>query len=136
MGRDGLYRRRRTDGRRPHRVEIRHSAEEYARVAAMASYLGISIPRLYEQSLFAGDAAAAARLTTVLTELRTALRLTANGANNLNQIARTANAVGDISAPQTQAAARLMQLQGERIEALVNSLPVGFAFDIDNGASS
>lgn len=132
MERDGLFRRRRTDGPRGHRVVIKHDDAEYARVAAMASHLGVSIPRLYEQSLYAGDTVAAQRLTTLLMELRLAMRLLGNGANNLNQIARKANAGGDVSWPQAEAAAKLMIGQVDRLEDLIRSIPAARAFDVED----
>lgn len=129
--RDGLFRRRRTDGRRGNRVVIAHTDAEYARVKSIATQMGISIPRLYEQSLYAGDTAAAAHLTSLLMELRIAMRLMGSAANNLNQLARAANTGGDIHWPQIEAAAELMQSSVKRVEGLISAIPAARAFDVE-----
>ncbi|GAB3583080.1 hypothetical protein [Calidifontibacter terrae] len=121
--RDGMFRRRRTDGRRPHRTVIKHSDEEWARVQSIARAQGVSVPRLYEQSLHAGDVVAAAKLSQIYAELLVIQRLMANAASNINQVAKVANSTGDVEEDRLLAAYGFLRQQADRLSALMNDLP-------------
>ncbi len=124
----GLYRRRRTEGRREHRTVIKHSDEEWARVQALAQTQGVSVPRLYERAVHAGDVVAAARLTEVVGELVVVQRIMAGAASNLNQLARVANSTGEVSGAQVLAAARHMDSQVGRLREVIAEIPGGDLF--------
>lgn len=116
------YRRRRLEGRRDHRTVIRHSDEEWARVQALAQVHGVSVPRLYERSLHAGDVVAAARLSRLVTEMIVVARVMGKTAVNLNQLARVANATGEVEARQVLAAAHHFDRQVEAVKALLEQV--------------
>lgn len=123
--RDGVYRRR-GGSRRQRRTVIKHSDEEWARVQALAQLQGISAPRLYERALHAGDVVTAAKVTEVYGELVMLQRLIGNTAANINQVAKVANATGELpTAEQMQSAADLMQRQVDRIAELLRQIPGG-----------
>lgn len=126
--REGLFRRRRTGGRREHRTVIKHSDEEWARVQSLAQAQGVSVPRLYERSLHAGDVVAASKLTTVYGELLIVQRIMGNAANNLNQAAKVANSTSEIHGEQILAAADLMRRQADRVFELMQEIPGGRDF--------
>ena len=127
-GRLGLYRRRRSDGRRVHRTVIKHTDEEWARVQSIAQAQGVSVPRLYERSLHAGDVLAATRLSRFVSELDVVLRVMSKTAVNLNQLARVANSSGDLSGPQVLAAAEHLDRQVERVKTMLEAVAHGDLF--------
>lgn len=133
--RSGRYRRRLVGGARAHRTVIKHDDVEYARVCALAQLQGVSLPRLYEQALHAGDVAQAAQLSRIVGELALLLRLVAGAASNVNQLARVANATGDVQAPQVLAAAAHLDGQVARLQELVASIPGGDLYKDDVAAS-
>lgn len=124
----GVYRRRRAEGRRTHRTVIMHTDEEWARVQSIAQAQGVSVPRLYERSLHAGDVIAAARLSRFVTELGVVLRVMSKSAVNLNQLAKVANTTGDISGPQVTAAADHLDRQVERVTGMLGEVAYGDLF--------
>ncbi len=130
-GRSGRYRRRLVGGARAHRTVIKHDDVEYARVCALAQLQGVSLPRLYEQALHAGDVAQAAQLSRIVGELALLLRLVAGAASNLNQLARVANASGEVEAAQVVAAAAHLDAQVVRLQAVVVSIPGGDLYKDD-----
>lgn len=121
--REGLFRRRRTEGRRPHRTVIKHSDEEWARVQSIARAQGVSVPRLYEQSLHAGDVVAAAKLSQVFAELLVIQRLMGNAATNINQVAKVANTTGEVEDERLLAASSFMRQQADRLSDVLDELP-------------
>jgi len=123
----GLYRRR-SDSRRLHRTVIKHTDEEWARVQSIAQAQSVSVPRLYERSLHAGDVLAATRLSRFVTEVGVVLRVMSKTAVNLNQLARVANATGEVSAPQILAAAEHFDRQVERVKAMLEQVSHGDLF--------
>lgn len=126
--RDGLFRRRQVGGRRPHRTIIRHTDAEFVRVQAMAVVEGVSVPRLYERALLAGDVVAAEKLTTIHGDLIVIGRLLANAANNVNQAAKVANTTGEVHAGQLLAAVDLLDGQADRVHQVLADLPGGELF--------
>lgn len=128
--RQGRYRRRTSGAQRTLRTVIRHSPEEYARVVSVARGQGVSVPRLYERALWAGDAVAAARMVRLLREADVILRVVANAANNVNQLARVANSTGEVHAAQVEAAAAHLEGQLAQLRVVVQSAARGELFDI------
>jgi hypothetical protein len=90
----GAARRHRVEGGRPHAVKIRLTDTEYAAVTARACAARVSVQR------FLADCALPRRQQTTIVppaltaELAALRRLTANLANNVNQIARKLNSGG------------------------------------------
>lgn len=118
--REGVYRRRLSEGRREHRTVIKHTAEEWVRVVSLARAQGVSVPRLYERAVHAGDVVAAAKLTRVVDELLFVQRLMANATNNLNQIAKVANTNGEVArAEDIGHHADAIREQADRVFALM-----------------
>lgn len=124
----GLYRRRLIGGRRTHRTVIMHTDQEWARVQSIAQAQGVSVPRLYERSLHAGDVIAATRLSRFVTELGVVLRVMSKTAVNLNQMARVANSTGQVSGPQVLAAAEHFDRQVARVIAMMDEVSHGDLF--------
>lgn len=116
------FRRRMVGGRRPHVTKIAHSDEEWARVQAMATAMGISVPRLYERALRVGDAQAVLKISRLVDEVRIIERVMSKTAVNINQIAVVANATGEVSAPQIAAAARHLDAQVMRVIELLEEV--------------
>ena len=95
---------------------------------ALAAAQGVSVPRLYERALFAGDAVSAARLTQIHDEMLGVRRLVAGAASNVNQVARVANASGGVSSVelgQLQVAHEALLRYLERLMGLLEGLPGG-----------
>lgn len=115
--------------RRDKRTVIKHTAEEWARVAAMAEVQGVSVARLYERALCAGDAVAAVKMSQIYAELVMTQRLLIGVATNVNQMAAVANATGELpTAAQLEAALELAQRQVDRVVDLLQTLPGGDVF--------
>jgi len=127
--RDGVFRRRRTDGRRDHRTVIKHTDDEWARVQAMALVQNISVPRLYERALRSGGVIAAERLANIRLEMESSLRMIGLAGNNLNQTARIANATGDVHYPQIRAAAEVVDKHLAALRVLLAQIAEGFPED-------
>jgi hypothetical protein len=109
----GRVRRRR--GAEPRRVsqQVLLTAEEQEQLRARAGELGVSVPRLLVESALSGVETPAERRAWIaeLFELR---RLLATIANNVNQLAKTANITGEVPV-----GARLTRTLGEVDELLV-----------------
>ncbi|MFC7646763.1 relaxase/mobilization nuclease domain-containing protein [Streptosporangium lutulentum] len=89
-------RQRRQQGGRPHKHSVRMSQEEQAVVEARAGQAGVSVPRFLVEAGLAGDAATASQLRANAAELLAARRLVAAVGVNLNQLAKVANATGEV----------------------------------------
>ncbi|UUW93001.1 plasmid mobilization relaxosome protein MobC [Pimelobacter simplex] len=122
-GRTKTRRRRNQGGARPNRTVIRHTDEEWARVNAAASHLGLSVPGFYERAAFAGSAQAAVELSIIEDELFGVRRLLANAANNLNQVARSLNTDGSHEPAQLAGSLQLFEDTIARLNGLLDSLP-------------
>lgn len=118
-------RRRNKDGRRAHRTVIRHNDAEWARVTAMATHLGVSVPGLYERAVFAGSVQAAVGIEEIHSELIGVRRLLANAANNLNQVARAANSGEGVDHGRLEASLSLFERSIERLFEILHNLPGG-----------
>lgn len=126
----GSARRHRVEGGRQHQVKIRFTDAEYDAVAARAAGAHVSVQR------YLVDGALARRPprsvpSALAAELAGLRRLTANLANNINQIARRLNAGGDPDAGTT-AAADAVRRAMNRLDAALAWLgvpPAGSAGD-------
>ena len=130
-GRDGTgarpstRRRKRVEGGRRHRHEVKVTPEEEGQLLALALRYRVSVPKLLIDSALAGGAANAAANASVrdelLTELFKAYRVLAGIANNVNQIARATNATGEAQA-ETSATLAAVRRTAERIDGLIDQL--------------
>ncbi|MBC9958341.1 plasmid mobilization relaxosome protein MobC [Yimella sp. cx-51] len=94
------------------------------RVQALAAAQKISVPRLYERALTTGGVVASAKLSRIHDELYGVRRLLAIDSNNLNQLARVANATERLEA-EAELLATIEHLSkvADRITAVIESLP-------------
>ena len=90
-----VRRRRETDARRVSK-QVLLTAQEQERLRARAGECGVSVPRLLVESALSGVETPAERRAWIaeLFELR---RVLATVANNVNQLAKTANITGELS---------------------------------------
>lgn len=84
-------RRRRQEGGRPIRPNVRLTVEEDARLQILAAAQHVSVPKLLIDSALSGSAVAAVQQQELVQELFKMNRLLANIANNVNQIAHATN---------------------------------------------
>lgn len=93
-------RRRRGEGGRHHRHEVKVTLQEEALLRQLAVARRVSVPRLLVESAIAGGVETASERHDAIEELFKVHRLLAKLANNVNQIARAANAsASDAKAP-------------------------------------
>lgn len=118
----GRRRRANFPGGRLHRHEVRVSPEEEALLLRLAAAQQITIPRLLVES------ALAATRGETLTERRRAMvelfaihRLLAAVSNNVNQLARAANATGHIGS-ELSATLNAVRQTAERIDRAIDGL--------------
>jgi len=92
-----LGRRRRANlpGGRRHAHQVRVSAEEEAVLVRLAEEAGVSVPRLLVEAAVAQDKVTATDRRAILAALFELNRVVGGAANNLNQLAKHANATGD-----------------------------------------
>lgn len=118
-------RRRRVEGGRQHRHEVKVTPEEEGQLVRLALRYRVSIPKLLVDSALAGGASNAAANESVreelLAQLFSAHRLLAGIANNVNQIARATNATNEIQ-PATEATLAKVREVAVRIDGLVDEL--------------
>lgn len=118
-------RRRRVEGGRHHRHVVRVTPEEEAQLLSLALRYHVSVPKLLVDSAVAGGAGAAAENASVRHELIARLfgthRLLAGIANNVNQLARVANATGTVPA-ETEPTLAAARRTAERIDELVDQI--------------
>lgn len=119
----GLLRRRRANaaGGRDASHRVRVTAEESAILTELANAQGVTVPRLLVESALAGDRETASRRRDAIVELFAVRRLLAAVSNNLNQVARHANATSELPADAgavVAAIARVVQRMDLAAEAL------------------
>jgi len=104
---------------------VRVTPEEEAQLLALALRYRVSVPKLLVDAALAGGSEAAAENASVryalVTELFGLHRLLANIANNVNQVAKVANATGAVP-PETDAVLSSTRRAAARIDALVDEL--------------
>lgn len=124
-GEGQALRRRRVMGGRRHRHVVRVTPEEEAQLLGLALRRRVSVPKLLVESALAGSSEAAAANATTRTVLFTELfgvhRLLASIANNVNQIARVANATGGVPPEASEVLAAVRRV-ADRIDELVDRL--------------
>jgi hypothetical protein len=117
----GAARLRRVEGGRQHVVKVKLDEAEYAAIAGRAADLKISIQRYFVSSAFnSRSPAQPARVpSSMAAELAGLRRLTANLANNINQIARALNsgATPAVSIPAAADAVRRVMIRLDSVLA-------------------
>jgi hypothetical protein len=116
---NGAARRHRVEGGRPRAVKIRFTDPEYDAIVARAAEARVSVQRyLVERALSRVAPAHRAAPSALTAELAAIRRLTANLANNMNQIAHWLNAGGDPDARIPAAADAVIRVT-RRLDALL-----------------
>ncbi|MBX3196283.1 MAG: plasmid mobilization relaxosome protein MobC [Microbacteriaceae bacterium] len=113
-------RRRRVEGGRQRRHVVRVTAEEEAQLRDLSARYRVSVPKLLVDSALSGGADAAVSNASVRAEVLTSLfaaqRQIAGIANNVNQLAKFANAngfvPGDAAAALDEARRTTMRISG------------------------
>ena len=90
-------------------------------LARLATEQGVSVPRLLVESAMAGDRETAARRRDAMVELFAVRRLLAAVSNNVNQVARHANA-GEEFPADAAATLKAVKRLVLRIDATISSL--------------
>jgi hypothetical protein len=91
-------RRANVDGGRMHRHEVKVSPEEEAQLLALAEKHRVTIPRLLIEAALSEGTENPSERRDQFMQLSALQRLVGTVANNINQIARHANATGDVPA--------------------------------------
>lgn len=104
---------------RSHRVRV--TAEEAAQLQVLADGQGVTVARLLVESALAGDRETASRRRDAIVELFAVRRLLAAVSNNVNQVARQANATGRLPA-ETGAVLSAVARLVPRLEAAAEAL--------------
>lgn len=126
----GRRRRENAPGGRHHAHKVRVTPEEEAALLARAGRLGVSVPRLLvEAALLDGETLESRSADTewrhqVLTELFAVKRALGASAININQIAKVANATGEVDASLPAAVAHLRKVS-ERVTVALDQWAVG-----------
>lgn len=94
----GRRRRANTPGGRQHAHQVRVSAEEEAVLTRFAAEAGVPVPRLLVEAAVAQDKVTATDRRAILVALFELNRVVGGAANNLNQLAKHANATGNFPA--------------------------------------
>ena len=108
-------------GGRPIRHEVWVSAEEEARLLARAEVLAVTVPRLLLESALSGTPETVTERRDAMAELFAVRRLLAAVSNNVNQLARHANA-GDEFPQQAAGAVRAVQRVVQRLDQVIDGL--------------
>ena len=117
-------RRRRANyvGGRAHRHEVKVSPEEEALLLQAALAQGVTVPRLLVESALTADRGeTATERKQLAAEMFKAVRLLAAVSNNVNQIARHANATGEVSA-ETAATLTAVRRVVARVEDAIDGI--------------
>ncbi|WP_254788560.1 plasmid mobilization relaxosome protein MobC [Arthrobacter sp. ok909] len=91
-------RRANVDGGRMHRHEVKVSPEEEAQLLALAEKHRVTIPRLLIEAALSEGTEIPSERRDQFMQLSALQRLVGTVANNINQIARHANATGEVPA--------------------------------------
>jgi uncharacterized protein (DUF1778 family) len=83
-------------GGRKHELKVRLTDEQRAKVAGRASDAGVSISRLMVEAALSGSDRTATERRAIVIELLGVRRLVAALGNNVNQLAKVANATGQV----------------------------------------
>ena len=118
----GRRRRANARGGRSHRHEVKVTAEEEARLVALAEAQGVTVARLLVESAMSGERGeTASERRALITELFAVHRSVAGVANNVNQIARKLHTTDELALETRQVlAAALATMAG--IDAVIDRL--------------
>lgn len=118
-----LARRRRANvaGGRQHRHVVKVTPEEELRLLVLAGEHDVSVPRLLVESALAQRGETSVQRRAVIAELFAARRLLAAVSNNLNQVAKHANAGSEFPEDAAAALAAVRRIV-PRLEAAVEGL--------------
>ena len=123
-GEGRFARRRRANyaGGRQHQHKVRVSPEEHGRLLTLALEQGVTIPRLLvESALSIGQGETPTQRREAMAELFGLHRLLAAISNNVNQIARVANATGELR-EELEATLRKSREVASRIDDAIDGL--------------
>ena len=123
VGVPGFRRRRRAnvEGGRVGSHRVRTSPAEEALLVQLAAAQGVTVPRLLVESALAGDRETAVVRRDAIVELFAVRRLLAAVSNNVNQVARHANA-GEVFPAEASATLAAVRRLVPRIDAAVDAL--------------
>jgi uncharacterized protein (DUF1778 family) len=108
-------------GGRRHELKVRLTDEQRARVSRRASAAGVSISRLLVEAALSGSARTATERRAIVIELLSVRRLVAALGNNVNQLAKVANATGQIP-EELPAVLEAVERALDRIETIASKL--------------
>lgn len=108
-------------GGRQHSHRVLVTAEEEARLAQLAAAGRVTVPRLLVEAALAGSGQTATVRRDAIAELFAVHRLLAAVSNNVNQIARHANASGEFPADAVVVLGTVRRLAG-RLDAAIDGL--------------
>ena len=115
-------RRANVDGGRQHFHKVGVSPEEEGMLVRLAEAQRVTIPRLLvESALASGTAETPSERRNAMAELFALHRLLANIANNVNQVAKVANATGEVQA-ELNATLDAVRRTAQRIDAAIDGL--------------
>lgn len=117
----GRRRRANVPGGRRHAHRVLVTPEEEARLLRLAEAQRVTVPRLLVESTLAGSAETATERRDAITELFATNRLLAAVSNNVNQIARHANATSEFPADAAAVLAAVRRVAG-RIDGVMDRL--------------
>lgn len=106
------------------RVEITLTPSEKKRIDVLARQSGVSVPHLYELSVWSGGVEAAVQVRHLQQELYMLRRGLAGALNNINQMAHYAN-VEHAQHPDSDAAKASLVEQMAKIDAVLDDIPRG-----------
>ncbi len=120
-----LFARRRranVEGGRQHHHKVKVTPEEEAVLVGLAAAQRVTIPRLLvESGLAAGSSETPTQRRQAMVELFALHRLLAAISNNVNQIARVANATGAVSAGTVATLGKVREV-ADRVDAAIEGL--------------
>ena len=118
----GRRRRANARGGRPHRHEVKVTAEEESRLTELAAEQGVTVPRLLVESAMSGERGETpSERRELITELFAVHRSVAGVANNVNQIARKLHTTDELAVETRQVLrAALATMAG--IDAVIDRL--------------
>jgi|SRR5579884_2911363 len=113
----------RKEGGRRHPVKVLLSDQEYLEIGARAAAAGVSRQKLMVEAVLRSDGMTHAERRALYRELLGARNLIAALGNNINQLARVANATGQVPA-EVRAAAEAAERAIERLDQQAAALEV------------
>ncbi|MGI8416157.1 MAG: plasmid mobilization protein [Nakamurella sp.] len=115
---------RRPGSPRGTRHVVKVTAEQEARLVERANEAGWTVSRLLVESALAGGADAATARADLAGEMFRVVRLLGNVANNINQMARSTNATGQVQ-PGTVHALDAIGRATDRLQSVLSDIDAG-----------